>query len=72
VKAILDPYNPTGSTRFVNFNAAGAEGGAAGRLRAAQRDLDPQLVWRGKDEQDASDLIACAPPGTVKANDNAP
>ena len=26
------------------------------------RDLDPQLVWRGKDEQDASDLIASAPP----------
>ena len=26
------------------------------------RDLDPQLVWRGKDEQDWSDLIAYAPP----------
>jgi adenine-specific DNA-methyltransferase len=26
------------------------------------RDLDLQLVWRGKDEQDASDLIAGAPP----------
>ncbi len=26
------------------------------------RDLDPQLVWRGKDEQDASDLIVQAPP----------
>jgi adenine-specific DNA-methyltransferase len=26
------------------------------------RDLDPQLVWRGKDKQDASDLIASAPP----------
>jgi adenine-specific DNA-methyltransferase len=26
------------------------------------RDLDPQLVWRGKDEQDWSDLIAQAPP----------
>jgi adenine-specific DNA-methyltransferase len=26
------------------------------------RDLDPQLVWRGKDGQDASDLIASAPP----------
>ena len=24
--------------------------------------LDPQLVWRGKDEQDSSDLIADAPP----------
>lgn len=26
------------------------------------RDLDPQLVWRGKDEQDREDLIAQAPP----------
>ena len=26
------------------------------------RDLDPQLVWRGKDEQDAEPLIAQAPP----------
>ena len=26
------------------------------------RDLDPQLVWRGKDEQDAADLIVAAPP----------
>ncbi len=26
------------------------------------RDLDPQLVWRGKDEQDWSDLVAPAPP----------
>ncbi len=26
------------------------------------RDLDPQLVWRGKDEQDWSDLVVAAPP----------
>ena len=26
------------------------------------RDLDPQLVWRGKDEQDSSDLVVNAPP----------
>jgi len=25
-------------------------------------DLDPQLVWRGKDEQDVSDLLVQAPP----------
>src|SRR5262245_54545588 len=25
-------------------------------------DLDPQLVWRGKDEQDWSDLVVPAPP----------
>ena len=26
------------------------------------RDLDPQLVWRGKDERDLSDLVVNAPP----------
>ena len=26
------------------------------------RDLDPQLVWRGKDEQDRDDLVVQAPP----------
>ena len=26
------------------------------------RDLDPQLVWRGKDEQDWTDLVTPAPP----------
>ena len=26
------------------------------------RDLDPQLVWRGTDEQDWSDLVVHAPP----------
>ena len=26
------------------------------------RDLDPQLVWRGKDEQDETDLVLQAPP----------
>ena len=26
------------------------------------KDLDPQLVWRGKDEQDWSDLVVQAPP----------
>ncbi|MBK8116022.1 MAG: site-specific DNA-methyltransferase [Candidatus Accumulibacter sp.] len=29
---------------------------------ARNRDLDPQLVWRGKDEQDWSDLVVSAPP----------
>ena len=26
------------------------------------RDLDPQIIWRGKDEQDWSDLVVHAPP----------
>lgn len=29
---------------------------------ARNRDLDPQLLWRGKDEQDWSDLVVHAPP----------
>src|SRR5713226_7291508 len=37
---------------------AGLEEEKAGR----NRDLDPQLVWRGKDEQDWSDLVVHAPP----------
>lgn len=29
---------------------------------ARNRDLDPQLMWRGKDEQNCSDLVVQAPP----------
>lgn len=39
-------------------NASGLETEKANR----NRDLDPQLVWRGKDEQDWSDLVVNAPP----------
>ncbi len=39
-------------------SAAGLEKEKAGR----NRDLDPQLVWRGKDEKDWSDLVVQAPP----------
>ncbi len=42
------------------------EKGEQSPLRVAyerrNRDLDPQLVWRGKDEQDWSDLVTHAPP----------
>lgn len=31
-------------------------------IERRNRDLDPQLVWRGKDQQDWSDLIVQAPP----------
>ncbi|MEK6278996.1 MAG: site-specific DNA-methyltransferase [Acidobacteriota bacterium] len=39
-------------------------GAAALEEEKAQRtrDLDPQMVWRGKDEQDWSDLVVQAPP----------
>src|SRR4030067_929011 len=33
-----------------------------GAYERRNRDLDPQLVWRGKDEQDWSDLVVHAPP----------
>jgi adenine-specific DNA-methyltransferase len=41
-----------------------AESGAAlqPEKEARNRDLDPQLVWRGKDQQDWSDLVVHAPP----------
>ncbi len=32
------------------------------------RDLDPQLVWRGKDELDWSDLVVPAPPLYIQEN----
>ena len=32
------------------------------RYERRNKDLDPQLVWRGKDEQDWSDLVVQAPP----------
>jgi adenine-specific DNA-methyltransferase len=41
------------------------ERGAKGLEKEKQdrnRDLDPQLVWRGKDEKDWSDLVVQAPP----------
>jgi adenine-specific DNA-methyltransferase len=42
------------------------EKGTQDPLRVAferrNRDLDPQLVWRGKDERDWSDLVVPAPP----------
>lgn len=41
------------------------ERGVAGlgqEKQSRNRDLDPQLVWRGKDQQDGSDLVVHAPP----------
>jgi hypothetical protein len=39
-----------------------ASAGLADEKQARNRDLDPQLVWRGKDQQDWSDLVIHAPP----------
>src|SRR6266496_1008114 len=39
-------------------NAAGLES----EKEVRNRDLDPQLVWRGKDDKDWSELVVQAPP----------
>lgn len=48
------------SPRPVAFARAGSQG-LSDEKAARNRDLDPQLVWRGKDEQDWSNLIVQAP-----------
>jgi len=45
--------------------AAGLEQEKQGR----NRDLDPQLVWRGKDERDWSELVVQAPPLYIQDKD---
>ena len=44
----------------VSYSRSSAE--LAEEKEARNRDLDPQLVWRGKDQQDWSDLVVQAPP----------
>jgi adenine-specific DNA-methyltransferase len=48
----------------VSYSRGTGSGGAALADEKAARnpDLDPQLVWRGKDRQDWSDLVIHAPP----------
>lgn len=46
----------------VIYSREGVCGTLADEKAARNRDLDPQLVWRGKDEQDWSDLVVHAPP----------
>ncbi|AGA92081.1 adenine specific DNA methylase Mod [Thioflavicoccus mobilis 8321] len=41
---------------------AAGDDALAGEKARRNRDLDPQLVWRGKDQQDWSDLVVQAPP----------
>lgn len=49
------------SPRPVAYARAGSQG-LEEEKTARNRDLDPQLVWRGKDEQDWSSLVVQAPP----------
>mgnify|MGYP000991462876 CR=1 FL=1 len=46
----------------VRVSYARKAGGLEQEKDQRNRDLDPQLVWRGKDDQDWSDLIVHAPP----------
>ena len=46
----------------VTFARHDGADGLATEKTTRNRDLDPQLVWRGKDEQDWSDLVVQAPP----------
>jgi len=46
----------------VVYSREGVGEALAEEKAARNRDLDPQLVWRGKDEQDWSDLVVHAPP----------
>ncbi|GMU82479.1 MAG: hypothetical protein AMXMBFR47_23500 [Planctomycetota bacterium] len=49
--------------RIAYERAVGGEGDPlAAEKSGRNRDLDPQLIWRGKDEKDWSDLVVQAPP----------
>jgi adenine-specific DNA-methyltransferase len=48
--------------RSVRVTLARGTTGLDDEKATRNRDLDPQLVWRGKDEQDWSDLVVHAPP----------
>ena len=69
-KAQIDTYTHPGESRR-NIPTAEVEPVMDGNKRkpiileyervSRNTDLDPQLVWRGKDEQDQSDLVVTAP-----------
>ena len=50
------------TVEFDSLMDPGVRGSIGATYARRNRDLDPQLVWRGKDEQDSSDLFVQAPP----------
>ncbi len=50
------------TAEFQSVMEKGVESPLQVAYQRRNRDLDPQLVWRGKDEQDWSDLVTQAPP----------
>lgn len=55
---------PRSNTHWLNELATLHDMGKANPAfqQCVNRELDPQLIWRGKDEQDWSDLVVHAPP----------
>lgn len=63
VEAIKHADDTRKNIPTAEYQALIAKQGEATRVTYPRnRDLDPQLVWRGKDEQDWSDLVVNAPP----------
>ena len=60
--AEMQPVVRPEDQRPVAVTMARNAGGLEDEKKARNRDLDPQLVWKGKDEQDWSDLVVQAPP----------
>lgn len=68
-KISIETLTHNGSTRkniptaeYQSVVSKGVETSIRVAYERRNRDLDPQLVWRGKDEQDWSDLVVHAPP----------
>src|SRR2546422_9950080 len=57
--------------RPVRVTLSRKAGGLEREKETRNRDLDPQLVWRGKDEQDWSDLVVQAAPIYIQEKDHA-
>ncbi len=65
VEALRHERDTRANIPTAEYQSLAAEGETAPLRIAYQRrnrDLDPQLVWRGKDEQDLADLVVNAPP----------
>jgi adenine-specific DNA-methyltransferase len=64
VEALTHDASTRKNIPTAEYESAHRKGDAPLAVPYARRnqDLDPQLVWRGKDEQDWSDLVVPAPP----------
>jgi len=60
--AEYQPVMEKADTQPVKVNYPREVQGLQEEKESRNRDLDPQLVWRGKDQQDWSDLVVDAPP----------